>query len=490
MPDERLALNGIDGSTGAYLLSDVTVAGLSRLARGARLDGPELAELERVGRAREPTYGPREGVDPKDLAEAGWGVIFASDADPAVREALSELLDHRRRQATARRAGRYREYLGNDGHRPGESKWAFLGRHGAGAGPADPDRVPYYLLIVGDPERIPYRFQYQLDVQYAVGRIHFPSLDAYARYARGVVDADSGRMHRERSAAFFATRNQDDAATRLSADELVAPLASFVAGDQPDWRVETVLDGDATKARLASLLGGGDERPAVLFTACHGMGFPNGDPRQLPHQGALLCQDWPGPRAWTGPIPADHYLSADDVASDADVTGTMSFHFACYGAGTPRSDEYAPRTARRPAAIAPHAFVAGLAQRLLGHPRGGALAVVGHVDQAWTYSFVSPETGPQRAVFESTLKRLLEGHPIGSAMEYFDQRYAALASDLVTQLEEIRFGLIPDDAQLAGLWTANADARGYAVIGDPATRVAVAAPGAASRESNRSPATV
>jgi Peptidase family C25 len=464
-----LTANGLDATTGAPLLPPLSPEQVARLACGQRWSPEEIADLRWWWEYLDQDHlDTRFGIDCRRLEQAGWGVIFAPGVDEGIRRALAPLLELRREQAARDEEAYYRELI----HLPGETKARFLARHGVGPGPADPRKLPYYLLVVGGPEEISFDFQYQLDVQYAVGRLHLATAEEYARYAASVVAAETGHLVRPRRAAFFGAANPDDRATHLSLEMLVEPLADG-CDHQGGWEVDRAFAADATRATLAELLGGG-RTPALLFTAGHGVGFHAGDPRQPAHQGALLCQDWPGPRAWRGPLLPEHYLAADDVADAADPSGLIAFHFACYGAGTPQHDSFTNGSERR--AIAPRSFVARLPQRLLGHPRGGALAVVGHVDKAWSFSFDWPGAGEQRQVFESTLGRLLAGYPVGAAMEYFNQRHAELAADLSQEIEETRHGAPPDLLTLAALWTAHNDARSYLVLGDPAVRLAVGGP--------------
>ncbi|MDO9074254.1 MAG: hypothetical protein Q7U73_13410 [Rubrivivax sp.] len=469
MANGMYVFNGIDAITGTYLLPPLPPADVARVALGEKLDEEHRRQLDwRNERRLFKSLGVQAGIDADDLAQAGWGVIFAHDADPAIRAALAPLLAHR--QACA--GSRYRLFWGEDGHRPEERSWDFLRRfRHAPAGPVDPERVPYYLLIVGEPEAIPYRFQYMLDAQFAVGRIAFDTPEEYAQYAQSVVRAETGGIAKPASAAFFGVRNAGDQATQMSADDLVAPLAKSFAEGHADWAVTQAVGAAASKARLSDLLGGRDA-PRMLFSASHGMGFPCGDPLQFERQGALLCQDWPGPLQHRGAIPPDFYFCAEDVGDAADVAGMVAFLFACFGGGTPRLDDFSHAAFTQPGQIAPRAFVAALPKRLLAHPRGGALAVVAHVERAWGYSFAWPGVGPQLQVFESTLSRLASGHPIGHALEYFNDRYSQLAALLTTQIEDAKFQKNIDEFEIANTWTAHNDARSYVIVGDPAVRLA------------------
>ena len=426
-------------------------------------------------------------VDPGNLSQAGWGVIFPAIWPVARQEALEMALAPLLQLRAGQVGELYRFYAGAEGYRPGDTAGGFLcrpPRHADAANPAAPDEtgVPYYLLLVGSPEEIPFEFQYQLDVQYAVGRLDFgEDITAYANYARNVVAAEAAPVRAHRQVVFFGTENPGDVATSLSANHLIAPLSRHIrsrtAGSA--WNVLHVAPAHATKANLARILRL-EMPPALLFTATHGIEFPVGHPRQRLNQGALLCQDWSGE---VGEVSPDAYFSAGDVTEDLNLRGMILFAFACFSAGTPHYDEY-HRVAFRASsqAIAEVPFVAALPKAMLALRDRGALAVVGHVERSWGLSFLSemssrPEgmVGRKREhveVFAAAIERILAGQPVGAALDYFDMRHAAIATELIYLYDHMRDPpTVEDIYRLAELWTANNDARGYVIIGDPAVRL-------------------
>jgi hypothetical protein len=415
--------------------------------------------------------------DPRDLTQTGWGVVFTQKNDREVdqiREALSPLLEMRCRQVTRTGNGHlYREYRGRRGYHEGDSKNAFLRRHGVAAGEVNPREMPYYLLIVGDPRDIPYEVQCLLDVERAVGRLHFDTVEEYARYARRVVSAESAPAPRERQAVFFAPRHTEDAESGLCVDHLVKPVATHASRQCEGWKVRRLLENKASKRQLARVLGGADT-PDFLFTAGHGMVFRPENPGQIRKQGALVCSEWPG-HSWKERIPSDFYFSSDDL--EAAAGSLIAFFFACFSGGAPAQRSY---DLNGGVITAPHPFVADLPRALLGRFEAGALAVIGHVDLAWVLSFQTPgQRKPLKRLseFKLMVEQILQGYPVGAAMEIFGRRYAALAADLCEELLAVHRGKVPDEDTALRLWLCQ-DARNYIILGDPAVRLVPPGPSA------------
>jgi len=479
---KEIYANGIDGTTGDYSLPPMSSAALAGIIKGESA-AENLNELQ--FKKNRPVDSPvSEAVqDPTDLSQAGWAVVFPAAMDEkrraAIKEALKPLLDHRRAKA----GDLYRVFEGETGYQPPESKADFCKRQSPEIkrGPARPEQMPFYVLLVGSPEEIPYEFQFQLDVMRGVGRLDFANdLEAYARYAQNVVAAESGAVKLPRKAAFFSVRNSGDDATLISDCYLARPLLANLQqpklqGEIPlkfAWDLNLAPSGE--KAELARLLSGKEQTPALLFTASHGMVFSSME-QQFREQGALLCQRW----SRGAPLLRDDYFAAEDLGN-ANLMGLVAMFFACFGLGTPRFDYFThPRAAAR-MPIAPRNFTSALPNRML---RQGALAVIGHVDRAWGHSFISPGDNVEIEAFVTALRKLLNGDPIGLATDpSFNLKYADMTTTLSEVLQELQYnpGYLGDE-ELVRLWTANNDTRSYAVLGDPAVHIPFVQKGAAAK---------
>lgn len=477
MANAKLFTNGINGATGLYDRAPIEIGELARALRGQDPQSVAAAHVTERGQKLVQAAFARGlpwGVDPYDVVHAGWGVIFHEDETQAVRDALRPLIAHRRAQVGV--DARVKELT----YHPGESATAWLGRHDVAWHNITPTKVPYYLLWVGSPERMPFDVTHDIDSDYCVGRLDLQTPDDYARYVSSVIAYETKAVGNAREAIFFGTRHPFDDATMLSADWLIGPLTDGVAASgstpadppvapQLGFRQRKMIAEGATRQALIDLFTASGPPPSLLFTASHGMVWPNGDARQFAAQGALLCQDWPG----FGAVNPAHYFSAADVPDAARLAGLVTFHFACYGAGTPETDQYAFEPNVAPPAIAPRPFTAALPRRLLAHPSGSALACIGHIERAWGYSITGGVQSPQIRAFQKALAQILVGRPVGLAAQEFDDLCATLSNVLTGLLGNVHHGMAVDDVELVSTWTHRNDAAGFVLLGDPAVRLRV-----------------
>ena len=439
---------------------------------GTLLENPrealKKAETEKV-------LGVSFGVDdPTDLTQTGWGVVFASGTDPAIREQLRPLLEWRQSEVSDEKL--YQEF----GFEPSEAENRGVGVAQSAADWAsrrdvgleslvDPTRgVPYYLMVVGSLSRIPFEFQALLDLQWAVGRLYFDDIEDYGRYARKVVEYEQAGFQpvQKRSAASWLTRNPLDIATAMLCGAITADFSgSAPLGKTQKFGYDQFAEAAATKDQLKEILRGNipGGPPAVLFTGSHGSEWPSLDAaQQRKLQGALVTQEWAPGAALDG----SNVFTADDIPSDARLHGMMAFLFACYGGGCPANDNFFRNKDGSAIEVAPEAFVARLPQALLAK---GALAVIAHVDRAFTYSFENVAGTPQVQTMRTPLELLMRGKRVGLAVDALNSQWGATAA---------RAGLdvpvgtkMPLTEDQANLLIARDDARNYIVLGDPAVRL-------------------
>ncbi len=362
----------------------------------------------------------------------------------------------------------------------------------------------HYLLCLGDLRHVPLDLQQTLASVALVGRVHFGDAAGeidptrYEAYAKKVVrHAREGTPERAADLLFHVaadgTRATAEADARLVTPGFEAAQDSHSRSKLPAASVRR-LEAETASALLSE---GASGRPAVLLSVSHGVGAPRGGwrsgERMWREQGALV-------------IGEGDVLDAERLSGQTFLPGGLWFCLACFGAGTPRDSAYekwlrllaeeqsyrGKVESVRASLPSPeqHPFVAALPQAALASP-GGPLAVIGHVDLAWTYGF-SSATNPsdsKKSRVLSTLEIMVRGGRAGVALDRLVDVYREVNDSLMSTYEEeeaARREGKPDSVdrrERGHLWMTRNDLRGYVLLGDPAVRLPLAGHAVADRTS-------
>jgi hypothetical protein len=440
---------GLDDAEGLLDALSGSVATL-----GARLRHDDL-NLRELGRDR----------DPHRLDSAGWGIIWGRETRAAVGPLLDDFLHWREGQA---------DKLFYQEEFAGRLAEGFLWKSIRDSpGVIDPERLPYYLLLVGSPEEIPFHVQHKLAINRAVGRLYFKDPQDYVRYTNTVRRLEEWPWQAStlpQRVDFFSAETDDT--SRLLARRLIDQTAPFLAEKTP-WETRSRRGPEATRENFLNLLAA--DPSGMLIASSHGKPIGYGGEAQEAVQGALICE-------------GGELLRAADIeqrwpVGELPFAGLIAGLFACYSAGTPGWDNFPDVVERseKPSRIAlteqPEGFVASLPQALLAR---GAAAVIGHVDRGWTSSFewrlLKQKSTATRSLNDS-LYSLLMGHRLGHALRPLFRRSQHLAAHVLPILEACEAEEMDPNGSLANelllnLRVAYADARNYIIQGDPAVYAA------------------
>ncbi|WP_437566132.1 hypothetical protein [Sorangium sp. So ce542] len=427
-----------------------------------------------------------DGADPNAMPLQRWGVIAPAGPEGDRLLAAIDPLIRARQEAQRGRPVRIERV---PARMSAEQARAWRSELARSTPVAD---QPRYLLFLGDLDRVSLELQQTLAIVTFAGRLAFPDEHGYEAYVDKVL-----RWERAPSAAgaraLFCTVRDGTPATALGHAALMAPTRALCLEQQAlgDFSAAS-MDEISASSRDALLDAAATVVPSVLLSMSHGLGAPrHGWPsaeRQRALQGSMHLGSEPP-------------LTADDLAAGPFLPGGVWFFLACFSAGTPARSVYVPWLRRLREAgmsrspIEPvlaslprkgdRPFIAALPQAALANPEG-PLAVIGHVDLAWTYAFQDPGPGGVNhpARFYALLRSLCDGLRVGVAhaeitrflietsvdlSAFYDDEARAESWDDIASRDAAR------EIQKAHLWMRRHDLGGYVLLGDPAVRLPVTA---------------
>jgi hypothetical protein len=460
---------------------------------------------EATGSAPRPKKAPRgidafsldaPDADPNELPLQRWGVIVppGPEGDRAL-DAIAPLVRLREAEQGAR-AKIYRNApVGGGLEEAAAWKTEVWQRE-------EESERPRYLLILGEADQCTFEFQHALTNGAFVGRLHADSLDGYAAYAAKVVQWARKPSTSSLADALFHVTDDGTDATSMGRTYLVDPCADMArsALGRRRFPLGDIVELPQVEGVSDFLAGADRARPSVLLSVSHGLGGPGGAwgsvDQQRALQGALIV---------TGDESQgkDRLLTADRIARARFLPGGLWFCVACFGAGTPDRSVFYPWLAELrkvgayrgrldrvleslPVEGSPP-FLAAMPKAALANPEG-PLAIVGHIDLAWTFSFTSsdlnrPTQGRAGRIF-SSMQAMTRGSRAGVALDALMRSYREVNDELTAGYqaeEDARVWNRPspiDPRRRGAAFMLRNDLRGYVLLGDPAVRLPLEGSGA------------
>jgi hypothetical protein len=346
------------------------------------------------------------------------------------------------------------------------------------------EELPRYLLILGDLNQVSLELQHVLCTDAYVGRLAFDSDTGYETYVSKVLRWEGAQAKASQSRILLYTAQDGSDATRQGHEDLILPCLDACRSHTATANTLPLEDKGSPPGKVLQTRAA-DSAPSLLLSVSHGIGRPQSGWPSATHRRALQ-----GALA----LPGQARLTGEELTSGAFLPGGVWFCFACFSAGTPTHSLYTPWV-RELAQTSPsmarvlaslpqlpdeEPFIASLPKAALANPEG-PLAVMGHVDLAWTLSFRAQGQRTHSRFFR-VLRALAQGSRAGpSLMEllrFFSETNMALTAREEHAAREVERGrkVFASAQEHAYLWLQRQDLMGFILLGDPAVRLPVSLP--------------